>query len=277
LYGRAKATVVTWHSDIVRQKTLLRIYAPVLRRVIARAGMIIPTSEVYARTSPWLRDHLDKCRPVPLGVDVRRFQVSGVRPDVDRPGSAWNLSPDTLTLLSVGRLRYYKGLDRLIRVLPRLPGVNAILIGIGPMEAEWKALAQQLSVSDRVTFAGEVSDADLPACYQAAGVYVIPATSRAEAFGIAILEAMASGLPVVCTDVGTATSWINQDGVTGFVAPPEDDDALVAAIEKLRDAALRQRMGQAARARIEAEFTLERMVERIEHVYADVLTSPQRR
>jgi rhamnosyl/mannosyltransferase len=275
--GRARKTVITWHSDIVRQKTLLRFYAPILRRAIAKADAIIPTSEVYARTSPWLRDHLDKCRPVPLGVDAHRFQIPSSKLDDATPRSTQNLKPSNLTLLSVGRLRYYKGLDRLIRIMPRLRNVTATIVGAGPMEAEWKALTQQLSVADRVTFAGEVSDTDLPMCYQAADAYVIPATSRAEAFGIAILEAMASGLPVISTDVGTATSWINQNGVTGFVVPPDEDDALVAAIEKLRDAALRQRMGRAARTRVEAEFTVQRMVEQIEHVYLDVLNAPRSR
>jgi rhamnosyl/mannosyltransferase len=277
VYGRARRTVITWHSDIVRQKTLLRFYAPILRRVIARADVIIPTSEVYARTSPWLRNHLDKCRPAPLGVNVRRFQAAGDASRAAQLRSTWNRQPANLTLLSVGRLRYYKGLDRLIRVTPRLRDIDVVIVGVGPMEPEWKALAQQLGVAGRVTFAGEVSDADLPACYRAADAYIIPATSRAEAFGIAILEAMASGLPVISTDVGTATSWINEDGVTGFVTPPDDDDALVAAIEKLRDAAVRRRMGQAARARVEAEFTIERMVERIESVYSETLNSPQRR
>jgi rhamnosyl/mannosyltransferase len=279
--GRARKTVITWHSDIVRQKTLLRVYAPILRRVIAKADVIIPTSEVYARTSPWLCDHLAKCRPVPLGIDIARF-APGRGAGEQRSGELHD-SPSLLRssvplrLLSVGRLRYYKGLDRLIRVAPRLHDVHITIVGVGPMEAEWKALAQQLNVADRVTFAGEVNDAELPNWYRAADAYVIPATSRAEAFGIAILEAMASGLPVISTDVGTATSWINQDGVTGFVTPPDDDGALVGAIEKLRSVSARRRLGQAARARVEAEFTVERMVEKIEHIYSEILDSPQSR
>jgi rhamnosyl/mannosyltransferase len=279
--GKAKKTVITWHSDIVRQRTLLRLYAPILRRVIAKADCIIPTSEIYARTSPWLRDHLDKCSVVPLGVDVNRFlgryadEQSGrhgeLRSQLISPLHSFSSSP--FLLLSVGRLRYYKGLDRLIRVMPRLPNCIFVVAGNGPMEAEWRALARQLGVADRVQFIGSPSDADLPAIYRAADVYVLPATSRAEAFGVAILEAMASELPVVCTNVGTATAWINQDGVTGFVTPPDDNDALGVAIEKLHDASLRELMGAAARERVLAEFTQERMIERVEDMYRTMLAA----
>ncbi|MCS6846338.1 MAG: glycosyltransferase [Anaerolineae bacterium] len=283
-FGRAKRTVITWHSDIVRQRTLLRLYAPVLRRVIARADAIIPTSEIYARTSPWLRDHLDRCRVAPLGIAVARFGADDAERERRRAAlrrqllaAARMAAGEPLLLLSVGRLRYYKGLDDLIRAMPNLPDAVAVIVGVGPMEAEWKALAQRLGVSDRVIFAGEVSDELLPDYYYAADLYVIPANSRAEAFGVAILEAMAAGLPVISTEVGTATSWVNRHGVTGLVIPPRDPAAIAQAVGALGDAALRRTMGEAARRRVQAEFTLERTIARIEAIYAEVLaTKPSR-
>lgn len=280
-FGRAKRTVITWHSDIVRQKALLRLYAPVLRRVVAQAGVIVPTSETYARTSPWLRDHLDKCRVVPLGIHTDRFDTGTDDRSRRRAAlrsqllaSAHVASAEPLVLLSVGRLRYYKGLDDLIRAVPDLPGVVAVIVGVGPMEAAWKALAQRLGVADRVIFVGEVSDEALPDYYHAADIYAIPANSRAEAFGIAILEAMASGLPVISTEVGTATSWINQHGATGLVIPPCDPQAIVQAVNTLRDAVLRRTMGEAAQQRVRAEFTFDHMIARIEAVYDAVLAMP---
>jgi rhamnosyl/mannosyltransferase len=278
-FGRARRTVVTWHSDIVRQKTLLRIYAPVLRQVLLRADCIIPTSDAYAHSSPWLRDHLDKCVTVPLGVDATRFNatpsnLARAQQIRDELLMHWP-SPKTppLVLLSVGRLRYYKGLDDLIRAMPMLPDALAVIAGRGPMESAWKALAAELGVTNRVYFAGDVSDADLPSYYRAADLYVLPANERAEAFGIAILEAMASGLPVVCTDVGTATSWINQHGLTGLVVPAKRPAALASAIEQLQiDPDQRQRMSIAARQRIEDEFTLDKMIQRVMAVYQRVLS-----
>jgi rhamnosyl/mannosyltransferase len=264
LYGRARATIITWHSDIVRQKALLRAYTPILRRVIARADRIICTSDAYRRTSPWLREWPAKCRVVPLSVDTRRFTPHTQRGPGRGPGSA-------LRLLSVGRLRYYKSLDRIIRVMPQLADCELAIAGNGPMEAEWRALAQRIGVDERVRFVGSPSEEDLPDVYRRADAYVLPATSRAEAFGVALLEAMASGLPVVCTEVGTATSWVNQDGVTGIVVPPDDDAAMIAAIGRLRDPTVRVAMGRAARMRVEAEFTPLKMIERIEAVYREVI------
>lgn len=271
-FGRARKTVITWHSDIVRQKTLLRFYAPLLRRVIARADRIIPTSDTYARTSPWLRKHLTKCNAVPLGIDAKRFAPAAeLRAHAAQIRASWTARAPALTnplvLLSVGRLRYYKGLDDLIRAMPDLPNAVAVIAGNGPMEADWRALAQATGVADRVIFAGSPSDDELPAVFQAADAYVLPANTRAEAFGIAVLEAMASALPVVTTEVGSATSWINQDGLTGFVTPPQQPAALAAAITQLADPATRARLGQAARQRVLDEFTRERMVARVEAVY----------
>ena len=278
-FGRARKTILTWHSDIVRQKTLLRFYAPTLRHVIRRADRILPTSDAYARSSPWLSPHLDKCVAVPLGVDVARFQPAVMltpRAATIR-GRILGTSPTsaaTTVLLTVGRLRYYKGIDDLIRAMPQLPDAISVVAGTGPMIVPWKTLAQELGVSERVLFVGDVSDDDLPAFYQAADIYVLPANVRAEAFGVAIIEAMACGLPIVSTDIGTATSWINQHNSTGYVVPPQDPPALAASILKLQNTPfLRRQMGMASRQRVMEEFTIDKMIQRVDDVYHQALAS----
>jgi glycosyltransferase involved in cell wall biosynthesis len=272
LFGRARRTVITWHSDIVRQKMLLRLYAPLLRRVLARADRILPTSEIYARSSPWIAPHWDKCSVAPLGIDPERFAAHPrTLARAAELRAHWTAgASDALVVLSVGRLRYYKGLDDLIRALVERRDVIAVIAGDGPMRAEWQALAESLGVAGRVRFIGSPDDDDLPACFRAADVYALPANVRAEAFGIAVLEAMASALPVVTTEVGSATSWINQDGVTGCVVPARDPAALAAALGRLRDESVRRRCGDAARARVLAEFTRERMVQRVLAAYDDM-------
>ncbi|MFN8496553.1 MAG: glycosyltransferase [Anaerolineae bacterium] len=175
-------------------------------------------------------------------------------------------------LLCMGRLRYYKGLHVLIEALPGLPGVTLVVAGSGPMGADWQTLAQSLGVGARVHFIGDVSDDDQPALYQAADLYVLPATHRSEAFGVALVEALACGTPAVTTEVGTGTSYVNQDGVTGVIVPPSDPPALAAAIRALlADDARRHRMGEAARARAIAEFDRATMLTRVMAVYADAL------
>jgi rhamnosyl/mannosyltransferase len=140
------------------------------------------------------------------------------------------------------------------------------------MERAWRALARDLGVEARVQFVGEVRDEELPAYYAASDIFVLPASERSEAFGAVQLEAMAAGKPVVCTELGTGTSFVNRDGETGFVVPARDPDALAAALARLMDdAALRARLGAAGRARVRQEFTLENMVARVMRVYDQVL------
>jgi rhamnosyl/mannosyltransferase len=253
--------VTTHHSDVVRQQAILRFYGPLLRRVLRSAARIIATSPRYIETSPWLGPEAARCRVVPLSVDTARFA-----PAAQLPGGPPHL-------LSVGVLRYYKGLDTLLRALPLVPEARLTIVGDGPMRAPWEALAHELGLEGCVHFAGRVDDAVLPDWFRRANVYVLPANVRAEAFGIALLEAMASGLPCITTEVGTGTSWVVQDGVTGRVVPPLEPVALAGAIQQLSDPALRARMGGAGRARVEGRFTPQAMVEGVMRVYAEAIAA----
>jgi rhamnosyl/mannosyltransferase len=260
LLKRRAPLVISYQSDIVRQHRWLQLYGPLLQRVLSHADRILVNSPRYLETSPWLQPVKAHCKVVPLSVDHQRFHP---------PAMPYAGPP---VLLFVGRLRYYKGLDTLLRALPELPPeVTVRVVGTGEMREPWERLAGELGISERVHFAGDVSDADLPSEYQQASLFVLPANARSEAFGIVLLEAMASGLPCITTDVGTGTSWVVQDGVTGRVVPTEDPQALRGAIaDLLSDAEQRQHFGRAARARVEAEFTQDALVSRVMRVYAAV-------
>ena len=259
--------IITYHSDVVRQQTILRFYRPLMEHILRGAARILPTSDRYMASSPTLSQFTDRCTVVPLCVDPEPFaNAAPLIPPTNIP-----------TLVFIGRHRYYKGLDTLIRAMPNLvtqQGLRPRLLvgGDGPMRETWERLAGELGVSARVQFLGEVSDDDLPRFFASGDVFVLPANSRAEAFGKVLLEAMATGLPCVTTELGTGTSFAVQDGVTGFVVPPENPDALGQAIGRLLDdTELRKRMGAAGRARVRREFTAERLLERVEGVYRDVL------
>ncbi|MFB0533861.1 MAG: glycosyltransferase [Anaerolineae bacterium] len=261
LLGHARATVVTYHSDVVRQRGWLRLYGPLLRRVLRAADRIIATSPRYIETSPWLNPVREKCVVVPLGVDIDRFAL---------PPAPSEALP---TLLFVGHLRYYKGLDDLLRALVQVPEAHFNVVGQGPMRRPWEALGRELGVADRVHFMGEVKDADLPRLYHQAHLFVLPANARAEAFGTVLLEAMAAGLPCITTEVGTGTSWVVQDGVTGLVVPPRNPEALAGAIRQLlTDPDTRWRMGQRGQQRARQEFSQQRMVQGVMDLYQAILT-----
>jgi rhamnosyl/mannosyltransferase len=274
LVGRAAGMVLTYHADIVRQRHLLRLYEPLLRRVLDRANRILVTSPAYVESSRYLRSVRDKCVVVPIGIDVGRFE--------DRRGQTGaalrarrGLPADRPVVVFVGRLRYYKGLDYLLRALALVPDVHLLLVGGGPLWDSIRALAAALGVADRVVFTGDVDDGELPACYAAGDLFVLPSHTRAEAFGTSIVEAMAAGVPVISTEIQTGTSWVNQDGVTGLVVPPCDPDALARAIRTLvADPARREAMGRAGRARARQMFGASTMVEAVEAVYREVLAQP---
>lgn len=266
-FGR-RPMVVTYHSDIVRQRLLGKLWGPFLRRTLALADRVLATSPNYVESSPFLRRVRTKVAIVPLGVDVERFARFD---DVAaRAAAAARFGPQP-RLVFVGRLRYYKGLHVLLRALVELPGVRLLVVGTGPLQAELAALALSLGVFDRVAWLPGVADDELASILAAGDLYVLPAVARSEAFGIALVEAMAAGLPAVTTEVGSGTSWVNQDGVTGRVVPPDDPRALAGAIrDVLADEDRRAAMGAAAEARARAEFSSARMIQRVGRIYDEV-------
>ena len=266
LFGQASRTVITYHSDVVRQKGILRLYRPLMWRVLRRADRIIATSHNYIESSPYLSQLRHRCAVIPLGIDVDRF-VQADPAQVQRMRAQF-ASP---LLLFVGKLRYYKGLQYLLAAMAELP-CQLLVIGSGPMEAEWRRAAASLGVAEKVYFLGQVGDDDLPAYYHASDVFVLPASERSEAFGTVQIEAMASGLPVVCTELGTGTSFVNVHGQTGLVVPPRDPASLAnAVLTLLQDEPRRRQMGQNAQGRARREFSLPTMVDRTVSLYASIL------
>jgi glycosyltransferase involved in cell wall biosynthesis len=153
--------------------------------------------------------------------------------------------------------------------MPIIPA-RLLIGGSGPEQVRLAAQAAALGIADRVHFLGDISDEDLPALYQAADIFVLPAHLRAEALGLAQIEALASGVPCISTELGTGTSFANLHGVTGLVVPPSDAAALAQAINALlADPDLRRRMGEAGRRRVVELFSRERMVAGNEAVYRE--------
>jgi len=266
LLGRAKCTVITYQSDVVRQQGWLKLYRPIMWRVLRAADHLVASSSNYVTSSPYLSRLAEKCTVIPLGIEVERFSErirKAEEEPQDRPGGP--------LLLFVGRLRYYKGLQYLIQAMDRVPA-SLLIAGTGPMEAEWSDLTTRLGLGEKVRFVGEVSDEELPALYRSADVFVLPASHRSEAYGLVQIEAMASGTPVVCTELGTGTSWVNRHGETGLVVPPRDPAALAAALNRmLDDDELREAMGARAAARVRSELSSEVMIDRVLGLYAELL------
>lgn len=267
--GRSKKMVITYHSDIVRQKKLALVYRPFLEILLRRADAICVSNPGYALGSPFLRRFPRKLHVIHHGLDYERFD-----PTREVLNQAADLRKRTLSprILFVGELRYYKGVDVLLRAMPRISGTLTI-VGGGPEEAALRTLVGELGIVDRVEFAGRIPDSDLVAAYYSADVFVLPSTLRAESWGAVLLEAMACSLPLVTTELGTGTSFINIDGMTGRVASPSDPASLADALnDVLRDPVRRASFGAAARARLIDHFSSRRMVDETVSLYERLLT-----
>ncbi|WP_298816256.1 glycosyltransferase [Chloroflexus sp.] len=266
LFTRAPL-VVTYHSDIVRQRVLGRLTAPLIHHTLRRAARIIATSPNLVATSAWLKPYRERVRVVPFGLPPLPLPDPTLVADLRRhfPGP---------NALFVGRLRYYKGVDRLIAAIALLQDGHAMIAGgdATVRGADLRRLAADLGVADRVHVLGPVDPATLRALYAIADVLVLPSVARSEAFGIVQIEAQFAGLPVICTELGTGTSYVTQHSRTGLVVPPNDPTALAQALADLFTHPERARaLGSAGRERAMTEFRLERMLERIEAVYTEAL------
>ena len=263
----AGALVITWHSDIVRQRRLVRLYKPLERLLLNRCAAIIATSPAYIASSPVLTEHADRCHLIPFGIYSEQFDdalvdQSAVRELRRRFGSR--------VVLSVGRLVHYKGIKFLIRAMARVDA-KLVIIGDGPLRAELEREATSAGLADRVIFLGEV-DGNLINYFHASDVFALPSCERSEAFGIVQLEAMASGIPVVNTSINTGVPYVSPDGVTGFAVSPRSSDEMATALNRLLDdPILREKMGRAARARVVNEFDIAEMAARTLDLYRSVL------
>ncbi len=148
---------------------------------------------------------------------------------------------------------------------------HVLLVGGGHEEDALRAQVLRLGLQDRVTFAGSVSDAELPAYLGAADIYVLPASLRSEAFGLGLVEAQAAGLPAVTTELGTGTSYVNAHGETGLVVPPMDAPALATALNTLiDDDTMRGAMGEQARRRAADLFSIDRVAGQVAAIYGEL-------
>jgi rhamnosyl/mannosyltransferase len=264
---RAVKRVISWHSDIVKQRAALVLYRPLLDAFVRDADAIIGASPQHFSASQQLvAGKPGRLREViPYGFDATAFAWNeAARARRAALASAPRLRPVVFT---VGRHVYYKGFEVLIRAL-RTVDAELWIGGRGPMTERYRAAAHEAGVADRVRFLGFVPDDELVAYYDACDVFCMPSTERAEQFGLVQLEAMHCGKPVVATRLGTGVEYVTRDGVNGLLVAPRDEAALAAALNRLlADPALRQQYGEAGRQRVASEFSVQQMVDKTVALY----------
>lgn len=259
---------LTHHCDLEIPLPGGAVIVETYRRTLGRAAVrtadaLIATTRTYAETSRSLW-HRPDVHVVPNMVDAERFAPDApARVDVRRRHRIPTSAP---IALFVGRLTHHKGVEEFVRAAQWTAPVVHVVVGDGPRREALETMARALPAG-RIVFAGRVESRDLPSYYRAAAVGVLPSTSRLEAFGIAALECMSSGRPVVVSDI-PGVSEVLEDGVTGLVAEPFDPEDLAEKIRRVAlDVELSNAMGKAARERVLRRFTLPRVVDQLLEVY----------
>lgn len=259
-----KPTLVTYHSDILRQNHLLKVYRPLMYKFLGDMDRIVATSANYFSTSDVLRKYKHKVNVIPLGLDKATYP----QPSPDKL-QYWRDRIGPNFFLFVGVLRYYKGLHILIEAAQ---GTNfpIVIVGAGPIEKELKAKSGRLGLNN-IYFLGYLPDDDKVALLMLCDCIVFPSHLRSEAFGITLLEGAMYGKPMISSEIGTGTTFINIDGKTGLVVPPGDADALRQAMSYLwthrEEASV---MGRRAEQRYWELFTGDRMVKAYVNLYREM-------
>jgi rhamnosyl/mannosyltransferase len=257
--------VVSYHSDIVRQRSLLALYRPLMHRFLASMDRIIVSSPNYLDSSEELQRHRERTLAIPFGLDRQAYP----KPPAERL-KYWRERLPPRFFLFVGVLRYYKGLKYLLDAVANT-GWPLVIAGAGPEQARLKEQANRLGI-EHLFWTGRIDDVDKVSLLELCHAFVFPSHLRSEAFGISLLEAAMHGKPMISCEMGTGTTFVNQDGVTGLVVPPADALALRAAMGRLwNNSGLATELGANAASRFEQQFTARRMCQQTTQVYRDVL------
>lgn len=264
LFVKTKPMVVTYHSDIVRQYWLKKLYKPLESHFLNRVDKIIVTSENYLNSSDNLKIYKNKCEVIPLAID------SGDYDFIDNKilDEYQNKFGDNFFLF-VGVLRYYKGLKYLIDAAA-MNGLPVVIAGKGPELANLKKQIKELGLSN-VHLLGFVSDDEKNVLLKLCKAFVFPSHVRSEAFGVSLLEALYFSKPIISCEIGTGTSYVNQHEKTGVVIPPQDHISLSNAMKKLSEDDVNKAYSKNAFIRFHEEFTMGLMAQRYFNLYKSIL------
>jgi rhamnosyl/mannosyltransferase len=265
--GAAGHLVCTYHSDIVRQRMLGALLAPLQDVAFRRAKAIIASNPNMLASSAVLSRHRERCVVVPFGIQASYYETAD-----ERAVNAIRERFGAPMVLAVGRLVYYKGFEFLIRAMARLQhAASLLIIGDGPLRGRLEAEIGALGLAGRAHLMGNVADPTV--YYQACDLFVLPSIARSEAFGIVQLEAMACGKPIINTHIeGSGVPFVSCDQETGLTVPPANVSALAKAIARLlSDDQLRAELGQAGRRRVQEKFSMREMGEHTLAIYHRVM------
>ncbi len=266
--------VVQWQSDVLASEhstglTLFyRLYRPLERMVLKKAGAIIASSPPYLASSEPLSPYRAKCHVIPLGITPPGNDIHSAKDTTNRQNSA-------LQILAIGRLTYYKGFETLLQAVAEVPEVCLTLVGTGELAAALHKLATTLGINDRVRLLGHIPDERLEQEWARCDCLCLPSIERTEAYGLVLLEAMARGIAAIASDVpGSGMGWIVENDQTGVKVTPHNATALAHAIRHLdADRDKLAALGEHGRKRFEQMFHADKSAGGIARLYSKLSDS----
>lgn len=259
-----KPSVVTYHSDIIRQKKILMLYQPLMNKFLASVDCIVATSPNYLKTSEVLRKFSDKVKVIPIGLCKESYPLVNLERE-----QHWLSVVGDKFFLFVGVLRYYKGLHILLDAA-RDTNYPIVIVGAGTIESKLKAQAITLGLKN-IYFLGLLPEIDKVTLFKLCYGVILPSHLRSEAFGISLLEGAMYGKPMISCEIGTGTTFINIADETGLVVPPNDPEALRRAMRHLwNNPELAEKMGKSAEIRYWKHFTADQMVDSYVDLYKEI-------
>lgn len=259
--------VLHWHSDILKQKTLLKLYQPLQSWLIKRADMIVGTTPVYVQQSPCLQQVQHKIDYIPIGVEP-------IVPPRDRVQDIRASYKGKKIVFSLGRLVEYKGYEYLIEAAEYLNDDYVVLIGSnGPLKDKLQSLIDSKGLQNKVQLLGRIPDNEIAAYFGACDVFCLSSIWKTEAFAIVQIEAMSCGKPIVATRIPeSGVSWVNKEGESGMNVEIKNGKALAEAIAQITaDKDKYDQYCKGAKKRYEEYFTRARMTDRCIALYHQLL------
>lgn len=252
--------VVHWHSEIVAQKYLRWLVAPLTWLMLCRSKAVVVTSENMLAPSMFLRRFKHKAFFIPYGIER-----------VDETENLINAENSTFVL--IGRHVAYKGIDRAIAALKNTTA-KLVIVGEGPLLDRHQKQAEVLGLSGRVEFVVGASDEQVVALLSQAIALVVPSVSSNEAFALVQLEAMRQGKPVINTQLASSVPWVARHQQEGLTVPAGDSAALAKAMQLLLDdKQLVRKLGEQAKSRFDTCFTASKFAQATEKLYSDIIAA----
>lgn len=259
LFVPKNKTIVTYHADITKRNILYYLYIPIMFLFLMRAKKIIVTSKDYLQSSKILKFFKEKVEIIPIGIKQKK--------NLKKISKKIKKYKNKKYFIFIGNLREYKGIEVLIRAFSKM---NFYLLILGDGK-KTELVKQHIRNNDNILLLKNINDEDKFFLIRHSQALILPSTDRREAYGIALVEGLSEGKPLISTKINSGSSYINKNNVTGFEIKPHSEVELIKVVKKISSSnKLKKRFEKAAKKRFDKFFTQEIMVRKYFRLFARI-------